>query len=118
MRHLRILKRQWIFLSLSIDAAYYGNYIPLPGSADFDTLITNGELKLDQIRWENYNSYVGVLPYHPRGISEQELRKAIKAASLRFYLRPRIILGLLRRLKHPVFWRSFMNRLIGVLFRQ
>ncbi|HNW88699.1 MAG TPA: cobalamin-dependent protein [Bacteroidales bacterium] len=105
-------------LSLPVDAAYFGNYLPLPGSTDFETLIQQGELVLDQISWESYNSYTGVFPYHPRDISERELSKAIKVATIRFYLRPRIMWGILRRMTHLVFLKSFLFRLYGILFRR
>jgi len=104
-------------LSLPIDTAYFGNYLPLPGSEDFEILIQSGELSLDSIQWQNYNSYAGVFPYHPRKITEQQLKKAIKKATLRFYLRPRIAFNILRRMTHFVFFKSFLSRLYGILLR-
>lgn len=104
-------------LRLPIDMAYFGNYLPLPGSMDFDFLLKSGELVLEQIHWKNYNSYAGVLPYHPRDLSEVDLRKAIRSASIRFYLRPRIAFGLLRRMTSFVFIKSFLFRLYNIMFR-
>jgi anaerobic magnesium-protoporphyrin IX monomethyl ester cyclase len=105
-------------VSLPIDAAYFGNYLPLPGTKDFDILINKGELVLNQIKWENYNSYTGVLPYHPVNITQQQFSKAIKIAYLRFYLRPRIAFQIIKRLTHFVFLKSFVSRFFGILFRR
>jgi len=102
---------------LPIDMAYLGNYIPLPGTEDFDILLKRGELILDQIPWENYNSYVGVFPYHPKEISEADLRKAIKIGTLRFYLRPRIVFGILSRMTSIVFVKSFFVRMYNIIFQ-
>jgi len=105
-------------LNLPIDIAYFGNYLPLPGTKDFEILTKKGELILDQIKWESYSSYAGVLPYHPVNLSEHELRKAIKIGYMRFYLRPRIAIGILQRLTHLVFLKSFFSRILSVLFRR
>ncbi len=101
-------------LRLPIQAAYFGNYLPLPGTEDFETLRQRGEIDLHHIRWDDYSSYCGTLPYHPRAIGEKQLMRAVRSASLRFYLRPHIALGLARRLSRPVFVRSFITRALGV----
>jgi radical SAM superfamily enzyme YgiQ (UPF0313 family) len=97
-------------LELNVDQVYFGNYIPLPGTADFNLLIEKGELRLNDIDWSQYNAYYGQLPYHPKDISERELDRAIKKATIRFYLRPRILVGFLKRLYHPVFIKSLIFR--------
>jgi anaerobic magnesium-protoporphyrin IX monomethyl ester cyclase len=103
-------------LSLPIDMAYFGNYLPLPGSVDFNFLVERGDLDLNRIDWEHYNSYAGVLPYHPKQVSETQLMKAVKKATLRFYLRPRIALGFLKRMTSLVFIKSFFFRLSHIMF--
>ena len=105
-------------IDLSIDMAYLGNYIPLPGTEDFDILLERGDLTLDHIPWENFNSYAGVLPYHPKDISEIDLRKAIKIGTLRFYLRPRIAFGVLRRMTSLVFVKSLFVRFYYIFFQK
>jgi radical SAM superfamily enzyme YgiQ (UPF0313 family) len=101
-------------LRLPIQSAYFGNYLPLPGTEDFETLRQTREIDLDRIRWDDYSSYCGTAPYHPRAVSEKQLLRAVRNASLRFYLRPHIALGIARRLRRPVFVRSFITRALGV----
>lgn len=105
-------------LSLSLNAAYFGNYLPLPGTIDFEILINTGELSLSSIRWENYNSYRGELPYHPKNLSQKEFRKAIKLAYLQFYLRPRIAIGMLKRMTNLVLIKSLFSRFNGIISRK
>lgn len=100
-----------------IDMAYFGNYMPLPGSEDFKRMISEGELKLGEIDWESYTSYCGRIPYHPRDISKEDLLKAIQQATIRFYCRPRIIFNLLKRMSHPIFIKSAIIRILS-LFRK
>ena len=94
-----------------VDTAYFGNYIPLAGSEDFDRLLRSGELKLGEIDWDTYTSYYGRLPYHPEGVSEEDLLSAIRWGTARFYARPRTLLRLLRRMSRPVFLRSLLMRI-------
>jgi len=100
-----------------IDQAYFGNYMPLPGSEDFNRLIDTGELKMEEIDWESYTSYYGKIPYHPPGLSQKELLQTIRRATLRFYLRPKIIWGFLKRVKHPVFIRNIFFRFKSLFLR-
>lgn len=99
-----------------IDTAFFGNYIPLPGSEDFNRLLKEGELKLDKINWDAYTSYFGKIPYHPKDISKKRLLMAIRYATIKFYCRPKIIYKLLKRMTHLVFLRSLILRIVS-LFR-
>ncbi|UCE61065.1 MAG: radical SAM protein [Phycisphaerales bacterium] len=97
-----------------VDTAYFGNYMPLPGSEDFDRLVDAGELKADQIDWGAYTSYYGRLPYHPKEVSQKELLSAVRWATIRFYCRPVTMLKLLRRMSHLVFLRSLLSRVLNL----
>ncbi|MFW6256306.1 MAG: hypothetical protein ACOC54_05745, partial [Candidatus Sumerlaeota bacterium] len=103
-------------LESKLDTAYFGNFLPLPGSEEFDKLLEAGELDLDKIDWQGYSTYFGQLPYHPKAVSEAELLKAVRRATLRFYLRPRTIIHLMSRITHPVFFKSLVFRTAS-LFR-
>ncbi len=105
-------------LSLPLNAAYFGNYLPLPGTKDFEILLHKGEIALDKIKWENYNSYTGELPYHPKDLSQKEFRRALKMVYLKFYLRPTIAIGMLKRMTNPVLIRSFISRFFGIFSRK
>jgi len=100
-----------------VDTAFFGNYIPLPGSEDFNRMVAKKELELEKINWDTYTSCFDKFPYCPPGMSEKDLRKAIQWGTFRFYCRPRIILGLLKRMTRPIFLKSFVSRAIDV-FRQ
>ncbi|MBF0381299.1 MAG: B12-binding domain-containing radical SAM protein [Magnetococcales bacterium] len=102
-------------LKSNLSRVFFGNYIPLPGTEDFNRLIATGEISYDTIEWERYTSYYGgKLPYHPKEISEKELRHLIKSATLRFYLRPKILIPFLKNLTSPVFIKSFLFRIFRI----
>jgi anaerobic magnesium-protoporphyrin IX monomethyl ester cyclase len=97
-------------IDCGVDTAYFGNYIPLPGSEDFRRMVDARELQLGEIDWDSYTSYYGRLPYHPEGVSEKDLLRAIRWGTIRFYSRPGTGLKLLRRMSRPVFLRSLFAR--------
>ncbi len=97
-------------LNLDLDLAYFGNYIPLPGSDDFNRLIDNGEMKWETIDWNDYTTNLGRIPYHPRDISSKELLNFVRRATIRFYGRPRILFYFLRRIMRPVLLKSLVFR--------
>jgi radical SAM superfamily enzyme YgiQ (UPF0313 family) len=105
-------------LELDIDQAYFANYIPLPGTEDTRLLLERGELSHASAHWDRYSGFFGHYPYHPLAVSSAELERAIKIATLRFFLRPKILIGFLRRLHHPVFLRSLAYRASHVLSPQ
>jgi anaerobic magnesium-protoporphyrin IX monomethyl ester cyclase len=105
-------------MELNIDQVYFGNYIPLPGTADFDRLMERGEIRLDGIDWNQYSAFYGQYPYHPPGVSVKELARAIQRATIRFYLRPRILSAFIRRLTRPVFFKSLLFRIFRVFARK
>jgi radical SAM superfamily enzyme YgiQ (UPF0313 family) len=102
-------------LELDIDQAYFCNYIPLPGTEDTRLLLERGELSHASTHWDRYSGFYGKYPYHPLAVSSAELERAVKIATLRFFLRPKILIGFLRRLHHPVFLRSLAYRASHVL---
>lgn len=102
-------------LELDIDQAYFANYIPLPGTEDTRLLLERGELSHASAHWDQYSGFFGHYPYHPLAVSSAQLERAIKVATLRFFLRPKILIGFLRRLHHPVFLRSLAYRASHVL---
>ena len=97
-------------LDSGADTAYFGNYLPLPGSEDFERLVHSGDLDPDGIDWDAYTAYYGKIPYHPPAVSKKELLKAVKSATYRFYLRPKTLWGLLKRMSHPVFIQNLFFR--------
>jgi len=100
-----------------VDTVFFGNYIPLPGSEDFNRMIVKKELKLEKIDWDTYTSSFGKLPYYPPSMSEKDLRDVIRWGTVRFYCRPRIVLGLLKRMTRLIFLISLIRWTVSI-FRQ
>jgi radical SAM superfamily enzyme YgiQ (UPF0313 family) len=109
---LRDVRRTIDFaMSCGVDRAVFGNYLPLPGTADFEVLRKTDELRLDDICWENYTFGFGELPYHPRDIPAGQLRRAILAGTAKFYLRPGTLVCLFREVAlRPIYWKNLLFR--------
>ncbi len=103
-------------LKSGFDRAYIGNYIPLPGSDDFNDLIQKGELILDQIDWRTYTSGLGKIPYHPSAISSDELISLMRRATIKFYLRPGILFNFLLQILRPSSIKSLLFRIYKLFF--
>jgi radical SAM superfamily enzyme YgiQ (UPF0313 family) len=105
-------------LELDINQAFFGNYIPLPGTEDFNILINKKEIVLEDINWSDYTSFYGKFPYHPKGVTLKQLESMIKKATMRFYLRPRIIFNFLKRITRLIFLKSLISRIIRLFFNK
>jgi len=81
---------------LDLDAAFFGHYVPLPGSEDFDELVSAGRIDPRTMDWDNlFSVEAHDVSDH---LSKEELVRLRGKAYRRFYLRPRIVWGMLRRL--------------------
>jgi anaerobic magnesium-protoporphyrin IX monomethyl ester cyclase len=81
---------------LDLDWAFFGNFIPLPGTETYRQLAENGELA--SIDWDNL--YVGgAVVYSPQGISPQELKKLQRQAFLQFYCRAEMMVNFISKLR-------------------
>jgi radical SAM superfamily enzyme YgiQ (UPF0313 family) len=76
---------------LNLDWAQFSTFIPLPNTPIFKELRTNGRLEL---HWEKFCD--PEVAYQEEGL---EVKKMLKKAYLKFYLRPKIIAKLLKKLK-------------------
>ena len=90
-------------LRCGVDSAYFQNYLPLPGAESFNTLVEKREISLKDFNWEIFSSSVGQYPYTPKGITESQLKRIIRFAYLRFYLRPRQIFLVLKYMTSRAF---------------
>ncbi len=79
-------------LRLPIFAATYFTYIVFPGCLQYERLKMSGEI--DNIPWEELGA--DGHPYAPAGVPYQQLKRLYKLAYMRFYFRPRIVLGIIR----------------------
>lgn len=78
--------------SLPLDRAQFNIFMPLPGSNEWDKLAEKGLLP-ENIDWSRF--FVHDVAYVSGDLSAGELKRIHRMAVLRFYLRPRILKGLL-----------------------
>jgi len=82
---------------LDLDAAFFGTYVPLPGSADFHDLLEKKKIDLNRMDWNQmFSAYVQDVSFF---LTALEIKKYQKLATMRFYLRPKVILRFLMRIR-------------------
>jgi anaerobic magnesium-protoporphyrin IX monomethyl ester cyclase len=97
-----ILKTIKLAKELPLKRAQFTIWIPVPGSEMTEKLKSEGKLNI-----KNLSSVVlNQINYVPENLTEEELQKLLRKAYLEFYLRPKIILGLLAEVQS---WEHFMN---------
>jgi len=96
---------------LPIDRAQFNNFMPLPGSELWDTLKAEG--RIDAIDWDRF--FVHDVAYADPEVRVEDIKRLQRAAYLRFYLRPRIILNILREIKSFRHFRFLMKRFLDAL---
>lgn len=98
-------------LSLPLERAQFNNFMPLPGSEIWENLKKNGKLK--QIDWEKI--FVHEVSYVDNGIKSSDIKRLQRIAVLRFYLRPGIIMNIIREIRSFRHLKFLLKRLIDVL---
>lgn len=81
--------------SLKLDRANFFNYSPFPGSRIYEQLKASGEIK--DISYDDL--YINNVVYHPRKISRKKMRSLQRKAFMKFFLRPRILWGIIKEIK-------------------
>ncbi|MFC1850455.1 B12-binding domain-containing radical SAM protein [candidate division CSSED10-310 bacterium] len=71
-------------LSLPLSGAHFSSFLPLPGSEITEQLLAEGILK--NIPYESL--FYSLIPLPPPGMTQKQVKKWIRKAYLRFYLRP------------------------------
>jgi anaerobic magnesium-protoporphyrin IX monomethyl ester cyclase len=102
--------------SLDLDQAFFSIYIPLPGTIEFQHLERIGEINLTCCNWENY--YTGnfsIPPYIPKDMNADELQKLVSLAYRSFYLRPKIIMKMLREINSFSQIKHLMKRALSLM---
>ncbi len=84
-------------LSLPLKRASFATFQPLPGTDAYHELIKNGLLKIEH--WENFSPSLQSTIWAPPNFTVRELANYRRKALLRFYLRPRIILDIIKGIK-------------------
>ncbi len=82
--------------SVALDQAFFGVYIPLPGTAEFQQLEQEGKIDINTCNWQDF--YTGKFaepPYTPEGMTQEKLKQYVSLAYKSFYYRPKIIFKML-----------------------
>lgn len=82
-------------LKLELDRAQFNNFMPLPGSEIGDRL--QKESNLENFDWSRM--FVHNVSFEIPGINRKKLRNLQRTTYLRFYLRPKIIINILKEIK-------------------
>lgn len=98
-------------LELPLDRAQFNNFMPLPGSELWETLHREG--RLGQVDWNRY--FVHDVAFCDEGIAPALLKGVQRQAYLRFYLRPRIVLSLLREIRSLSHLKFLLRRFVDSL---
>jgi len=84
-------------LKLDLDAAFFGTYVPLPGSQDFEELIGAGKISLEKMDWDHlFSSEAQDASLY---LTSHEIESLQRLATRKFYLRPRTLLRSLGRIR-------------------
>ncbi len=83
-------------LSLNLERANFMNYHPFPGTESWHYLRHAGEMD----RVNPYSQSFAEVAYIPKGMTRSKLKSFQRQAFLRFYLRPRYLWGLVKRIKN------------------
>lgn len=83
-------------LKLDLDAAFFGTYVPLPGSQDFEELVEKGKITVERMDWDHmFSSKAQESSFY---LTPQEIEYFQRLATRKFYIRPRIFLKSLGRI--------------------
>lgn len=83
--------------NLGLKRVIFSNLLPLPGTEVYKNLIESGEIKKEEINWEML--FHADVPYSPPSISKKRLKGLQRRAYIEFYLRPKVLLDVLREIK-------------------
>ncbi len=87
---------------LKLDKAWFGLFIPFPGTASYDML--KAQDKLGPLNWDSFCG--DKVSWVANGFSLKELKDYHRKAYWRFYMRPRVLWGLIKEIKS---WKHVRN---------
>lgn len=108
-RESEILETIAFAKSLRLDKASFMYVMPLPGSELWNIY---KQKNIQDIEWENFFYYRIVKGLSD--IAEERLEKLHKKAIREFYLRPRILLGLMKQVKSFIQVRIIIERIVNI----
>jgi magnesium-protoporphyrin IX monomethyl ester (oxidative) cyclase len=98
-------------LELPLHRAQFNNFMPLPGSELWRQLVSEGRIK--DINWDRF--FVHDVAWAGEGIDARDIKRLQRYAYLKFYLRPRIIRGLLGEVRSPRHLRFLLKRFLDAM---
>jgi radical SAM superfamily enzyme YgiQ (UPF0313 family) len=101
-----ILKTIKLAKELPLKRAQFTIWIPVPGSEMTETLKREGKLDIKNLSGVVLNQ----INYAPENLTEYELQKLLRRAYLEFYLRPKIIFGLLAEIQSLEHLKNILRR--------
>lgn len=96
-------------LSYPFDRVWFNLFTPYPGAPVFNNWL--GSRRIGDIDWDKHDCSTAVAGL--KGVSGEELEKLQKTALTKFYLRPKILLKLLVRLRPREILTLIMSRFFG-----
>ncbi|MCL5773732.1 MAG: B12-binding domain-containing radical SAM protein [Firmicutes bacterium] len=84
-------------VKLPLNRAYFGLFMPYPGTEVFQSLVLSGKLDPKKICWDICLSNMTIIP--PDEVSKKELRSYRNKAYWKFYSRPKIFLPILKEIR-------------------
>lgn len=101
-----ILKTIKLAKELPLKRAQFTIWIPVPGSEMTETLKREGKLNIKKLSSVVLNQ----INYVPENLTEEELQKLLRRAFMEFYLRPKIIIGLLAEIQSLEHLKNILRR--------
>jgi len=101
-------------MKLPIDRANFFNFTPFPGSEIYERLRADGSMPPVNLD----NLYIHNISYSPPGISRKEMVSYPRKAHLKFYLRPKILWGILREIRSLDQLKVIWMRARAILFQR
>ena len=74
--------------------------------------LENGELKREELNWDSFQLYRDT--YHPKTMTNKQLRNFITKSFLRFYMRPKILWGMIREIHNLTQLKYAFKRILDV----
>ncbi|MFH1416462.1 MAG: radical SAM protein [Elusimicrobiota bacterium] len=93
-------------IKLPLIRANYFEFIPLPGTELYRSLLTKGEIR--EVDWARYLFIT--TPFVPKDMTKKTLRNLQRLAFARFYLRPRILFKNILQIKSLVHLKYLIKR--------
>ncbi len=93
-----------------LDIVQFNSFTPLPGSPVYDTIGQYGKF---EDNWDRMNFVNPV--FVPEGFDQKGLEKVIQDSYKKFYLRPKIILSFLKRIKSPASFFNLLKNFVAFL---